>query len=267
MPSLVTPVTQPAIKVVSNSSFKRWKYTTNSSDVGWGTNFPIGFTFQEFVRFFYGVKDYTLSVTASGFVDPPVGVNRNFSVSHSETIRVAYQDQPVVFTGYTSESDFIVDPRAHMRILGKATTVGGSYSATLLWQDIAHFPDPGTLFSGYIFSNTFYPRFQPSYYLVDGHGSPNNGDVGLVAFGAYPPGNVDFSNGANGTNTTGLFSGSFFGKTMQFFGCNNFPVTLSSATFTISSTSWWPYDPGDGGGPCWDASDGSQLRSDLPGLT
>ena len=45
------------------------------------------------------------------------------------------------------------------------------------------------------------------------------------------------------------------------------PFLSIGGLMEIKPVSWWPYDPGDGGGPIWDVSTGTQIRFDLPGLS
>ena len=40
-------------------------------------------------------------------------------------------------------------------------------------------------------------------------------------------------------------------------------VSSLTGTFTISPLSYWPYDPGDGLGPIWNATTGAQIRNPL----
>jgi hypothetical protein len=66
----------------------------------------------------------------------------------------------------------------------------------------------------------------------------------------------------------GTFTYKFLGKTYTApivarpisFGSSRTPVNVS-AQFTLEATEYWPYDPGDGGGPIYDSSTGEQLRN------
>jgi len=57
-----------------------------------------------------------------------------------------------------------------------------------------------------------------------------------------------------------------FGQTVNYYlGTNlNFPPGDTGSDgldmLTVEIGEWWPYDPGDGSGPYWDASTGNPLR-------
>lgn len=78
----------------------------------------------------------------------------------------------------------------------------------------------------------------------------------------YPLLNIGFDGGNGGVITTlngfGLSGGtiSIDGITVPSFF---YPDTASGA-ITITPDEYWPYDPGDGGGPIYDSATGAQLR-------
>jgi hypothetical protein len=64
------------------------------------------------------------------------------------------------------------------------------------------------------------------------------------------------------------FVGTFFGQPIalrSFIGIagSTFISAIFIFDFTTGTDCWWGYDPGDGGGPKWDTSDGHQLRFDI----
>jgi hypothetical protein len=273
MPSVAHTILIPGIRNPSSSSWMEWETTTDSSKVAVGTRYQIGFTFDEYVRFFFGIKEYIISGSMSGFTHPSFGPNRGCNVSTSKTVKVGYRNDGInpIFPGYTNEIDYVVDGRPRMFILNEVITQSpgntGNLFALVHQPNTASDPDPNPV-TGYVFGGLYYPELGLSWDFLDTGTPPaEGGNIGICNF--IGPAGTGLTNGMEFFNQTGPFLGSFMGKSMSFWGYsdNGLPNTISATTFTVTANSWWPYDPGDGGGPCWDASDGSQLRSDLPGLT
>jgi hypothetical protein len=272
MPSVAQTIIIPAIKR-STSVWMEWQITTNSIDVGDGTRYPIGFTFDEFVRFFYGIKDYTISASVAGFNDPPFGSDRGCNVSASPTRRVSYRNDNTnpIFAGFTTETEYVTEQRARMFISGEHSIVGPNTAVllSLIMQPTSGPPDTGFIpVTGWLFGSLYYPELFLSFNFGDASALPPTGG-GSIGFSTwFGPLGTALSNGLELNNPTGPYIGSFMGKTLSYqaYSASGLPHTITSSSFAVTSTSWWPYDPGDGGGPCWDSSDGSQLRSDLPGL-
>jgi hypothetical protein len=272
MPSIAQTIIIPAIKR-STGQWMEWQTTTTSSDVGAGTFYPIGFTFDELVRFFYGVKDYTFAGSVSGFTTPPFGPTRGCNASYTTTRRVAYRNDNTnpIFGGYTDETEYVTEARARMFLNNEILNVGPDHGNLLAIFMEATFgaPDTGdTPVTGFLFGSLYYPHIIFSWNFTDAGTSPAEGGIMGISSREGVIGTA-LTNGLEFYHPAGPFTGDFLGKSLSYWGysSNGLPGTFTSSSLVVSSTSWWPYNPGDGGGACWDASDGSQLRSDLPGLT
>jgi hypothetical protein len=279
MSSLVTPII-PSMKGVVGS-WRRWINITDPALVN-VPNYRMAFTREQYVRYFCGVKDYTISAGISGVYTHDTGIVTdvmNFAFTGlTETFRAGYRRDGInpIFTGYTSENDYVVDGRTKMFITQIAYSFAGgspnpmATERTLLW-DQATGSGSG---QSYVFNDgNLWPYFLSvigfSGTFPNQDGNNRSFNIGLVAGGIYPlnSGQVYGAYTEGGFNSS-LLTGSFLGLPMTYFattasgggaGTNSF--TITSSTFNITSISWWPYDPGDGGGPIWNASDGSQLRN------
>ena len=51
-----------------------------------------------------------------------------------------------------------------------------------------------------------------------------------------------------------------WGDTITRTGDNSWQASGGSRVWAWAAKDWWPYDPGDGGGPCYDETTGEKLR-------
>jgi hypothetical protein len=91
--------------------------------------------------------------------------------------------------------------------------------------------------------------------------------VVVANFEIYDPGNSPYLKIGNLVTPSGeVFEQNFEGSTWSDVPCNHgisLTVTnfVASGSYTITPVEWWEHDPGDGLGPVWDSTDGSQLRN------
>jgi hypothetical protein len=83
----------------------------------------------------------------------------------------------------------------------------------------------------------------------------------------YPSLDVGYTNGAGFIGTSLVEPGSVSGGTIIMDGLT-LPswlfgqfAPITSGSITVTPAEYWPYDPGDGGGPIYDSATGAQLRS------
>jgi hypothetical protein len=83
----------------------------------------------------------------------------------------------------------------------------------------------------------------------------------------YPSLSLGYTNGAGFIGTSQVEPGSTSGGTIIMDGLT-LPswlfgqfAPITSGSITITPDEYWPYDPGDGGGPIYDSATGAQLRS------
>lgn len=82
----------------------------------------------------------------------------------------------------------------------------------------------------------------------------------------YPSLSLGYTNGAGFIGTSLVEPGSVSGGTIIMDGLT-LPswlygqfAPITSGSITIIASEYWPYDPGDGGGPIYDSTTGEQLR-------
>lgn len=260
-----------------------------SGDVGPGTRYPFAFaSFAEAVKFAYALQkiseddgagdgllfnatmDFTF--TPSGFPSFPITGEINTGLIVPEGIsdlpdEVSNACERGYITSTVLESDGDSDTAVDgMYTLNYSSTISVSMAYRLYLDDIVT--------SG----GNFYPRFHFDIDIVaSGVGNVMIGDIFYDAnfvtvthlyrsclsdFGDFPG-----TPALNGTV-------SFLGKSVDvYLATYDDTSQLSGSTYTyteiennlldfsVTPSGWWPYDPGDGNGPVWDATTGAQLRA------
>lgn len=103
------------------------------------------------------------------------------------------------------------------------------------------------------------------------NGAPANNDDSLWVYeqqtalvGNYPffgvraSGVLSYDGGADYEVVGSVYFGS---RSWPCYGIRIAEYYVNSADITISAEEYWPYDPGDGGGPIYSSTTGSQLRA------
>lgn len=160
-----------------------------------------------------------------------------------------------------------------------------TFSATLTGTGLGGIPISTSFEDTFFNGNNFSPELttekqlvcQRSVYYPGDTGGPATMlmfDEGVQEVGElyYPSLSLGYVNGAGsiGTFLTELPDGDIPGGTIimdgitlpSYFQSNLYPTNgPSSGSITITASEYWPYDPGDGGGPIYDSATGAQLRA------
>jgi len=251
-----------------------WKVTTDASAVGGFSRYPVGFTYAEVVRFLYGLKTVRIVATAVGTVQP-APFTTPFNLSYDQVLNAGARNfsGSALVTGFTSEANLVIYSAGSAAYLAFSQVFNGAFN--LMWTHDWHaygnstIPDSppdtvngGRSLTGLIFNGLYYPSILTSIGVAE---------MGMTAgIGMYPLpiGKTIGIGAASGGQTSALLDGTFLGKPIKYhcFSATEPPFVLSSSSFSVTADSYWPYDPGDGGGPIYNTTTGAQLRIPFPPL-
>ena len=181
------------------------------------------------VPMWWRVKEWTLDITAAILAnsDPPV------TTEYSDTKVFKITDYPLI-----SGSTATFQTETDLVIAGKAGTSFGTSGAVYDWL----FPLSST-----VIPLTGAIKIGPNFYYEQGEG-----DTPFVSTSGQ------FEEvGSITSNFCGL---SFSAPIKHDNPFNESLYRIVSLQSTLTATAYWPYDPGDGGGPIYDATTGQQLR-------
>jgi len=206
---------------------RRFQVTTNSSLVGGLTRNGVAFTYEEVVRALFGIKLFRVIFQASGTFTSGGG---SWSFNDSSVVNQG-DTSTGSGTGYPDEKGMVLYNKATVDYL----TISDPQK-TVAWYR------PGE--TSYFFDGNYYPDFAATRTNI---GQPN------FRIGLGPAGAIS------------TFIGTILGKpiTCQLTG---FGFNVASNSFSITAEEYWPFDPGDGGGPIFNATTGNILRGPFPPL-
>ncbi len=281
---------------------------TDPNLVGPGTSYPVGLTFEHFIKVWYRVKKWRVilrfSMQSSGHAVIPEhpsfdysnSIERNndpleSSIDHTIAVnsekdfvcknyfylfgtndlleidnnpnKYEYRQNPPGFTNgdYTINRVFAIELRGSVGVTLRISPI--STFSTLVFNGLYH------PFLHIVFRFRSRSLISTSKTLWDPVSSPKN-------YASYIEKNRILSNdtpdGPN-YNVNVNFDGDSFDLPCFFrdinysgagthgsYGIVDGEVDLDGVSIEIVPEEYWPYDPGDGGGPIWDASTGAQLR-------
>lgn len=308
--------------------------TTNASDVGPGTPFPLGMTGAKVMEVYWRAKKLSFQApctatvpahafdSAIGAVFPASDLMADFTstiiemdltvnsmggggrVFEGAVVADQYWIANVVNSTAQDVSTsmpypFDFDPAFVPSPLGdggaaNVVTASISFSAklTIFDQVVTSFGLARMLF----YNGLYYPSMDVTWGMtveVTMNDEPETFPLpatptGAVAVGSFENAFPPLNNPIIGTGTGPSLSGSIFDQDLTTAGWkltfdpntsfndgfgDTSPNALAAANqwfadllmsgmtqLTIKITEWWPYDPGDGLGPFWDATTGAQLR-------
>ena len=193
--------------------------------------FPIGVELERVIKWFWRVKKWKAVYTIGGYSNEVIFWNNSDST---------FVENPHGFNYFET-----LNPESEKDLICKKRT-----------NYIIYFMNPAPLYtSSFAFhmfgtvvrqGDLYYPLFDCSaMYGVDIVGT----NSALWADELTSPINIDF----DGITVPGFF------KNTDSAGQ---PV-VGNGSLSISIHEYWPYDPGDGGGPIYDSDTGAQLRGNL----
>lgn len=231
--------------------------TVGSTDVGDGTNYPIGVDKETIFKWFYRVKkwqltcEYTFDVIATN--GGTAQVSGNGPTTHPEL-----DINPVtVESDMSCKSQIFLwgDPPAIIADAFDIQTVG---NATFLYELSLFFLGAGTP-SVVFYDDLFYPYFS-AYVSITGDALVNFGPRQIRSISASPsdwPTPLSIPYEIDGTTF------SMTGSTRLFNGGGGGPgsatATVTDIEIKINPIEFWEYDNGVDG-PIWDSTTGAELQ-------
>jgi len=247
-----------------NKIFPKGFGVNNAGTNGGLTIRPAGFTYDEIVKILYRAKYYRLQLSMQGGLVGGTQGN-TFNYVCDVNIKAGANFTGTLATGtapfFTPTNDVITDEGK--LVLYDHPTPSGIFGAASWGPANFGFNAVGP------FDLLAFYRFvvQAQNLIINGLYYP--------FFNARVPNTLQpyLSIGFNqGGASTSLQSGNLFGKTVQCQVGTLLAATLSVSSFFFSfdfletGQGYWPYDPGDGGGPIYDEDDGTILRTPIPPL-
>lgn len=192
-----------------------------SGTLGTSSPYPIGLNVQTLLRWYWLVKRWTVSATLTG------------TGSRDTPISTSFED--TFFNGNNNSPELTTEKQL---VCGRSAQYPKNDPAFL-----GFFPASMLMFNEGVqeVDELYYPSLSLGY--VNGAGSIQ---TSLTEFGGNIPG---------GTITMDEIELPSYFQSILY--PNNGP---SSGSITITASEYWPYDPGDGGGPIYDSGTGAQLR-------
>ena len=251
----------------------------NGQDIGPGTLYPKGYAIDEIVSLFYrgsykliadmDVDEGASSRSVSGFVNvapwqsvyyedlngiqgeyyiPYASVEANrehglycASIPLAPSSRCRVEDR--VYDTITRESiytDIISNTETVARITATNTEEPSDQKETsgeIYCEYMAQLGSEGIIFNPS--DGLYYPEFYAESECTT---------IELESFGAHTV-------QAPGEAVVGQIN--YLGEMLDLYGTTGYDIT---ATMTFGRHKWWPYDPGDGGGPYYNINTGAKLR-------
>lgn len=234
-----------------------------ASDVGPKTVFPVGVDYETVFKWYYRVKVWEFTVV----------INLSTSVTSTDSAATATlpgpinEDTHLELVSFTSEARFSVDyPVSIVDDLADSDhqeDIGANSSSIADVSYSTSFTSLRFLHNVVTYDELYYPGFimamdmsaNGQFFAVDGFKTKGRavssqyfGETGMTTVPVTIDGiNFDVNwfgeDGEGGESTLGSIT-----------------VNCDFVSITLNPKEYWPYNPGDGGGPVWDQDSGIQLR-------
>lgn len=236
-----------------------------ASDVGPKTDYPIGFTRDQWWEIYFRVKDWDITIDWSASASCTAG-------SATASASANGPGNASSTSGLSSERNFTCQLNASFLVVPNDDDYQETSNddAFAIAGVMSQFQNPTigiNIDACYRVDDLYYPKFYKTFGILSQcNGGWEEGFPGYIEAiysepdvespnPLYTPYNIPIS--VNGVS--GIFEGTKFSANTGD-GAGSATASANLTSITLTPKSYWPYDPGDGGGPIWDASTGSQLR-------